>query len=134
LCAGRDSDYEQIVRNCVKTHGSDWLTEELLLAMEQLQHEKNSTAVPYSFSLYEDGKLVAGEFGIICGRVYTSYSGYYEKSNCGRVQMILTAEYLRNNNFAFWDLGMPLPYKYTLGAQDINIREFIPLFREARTK
>jgi Leu/Phe-tRNA-protein transferase len=138
LRAGDDSDYDEVVRQCVKVHGDAWLTEELLNAMKTIRTYSRRgidfPAMPFSFALYENGKLVAGEFGVVCGRVYTSYSGYYEKSDCGRVQMILTAEYLRGNNFAFWDLGMPIPYKYTLGAQDINIKEFVPLFRAARVK
>jgi Leu/Phe-tRNA-protein transferase len=136
LRAGDDSDYDEVVRKCVKVHGDDWLSEELLNVMKHIKEHRGEQfpAMPFSFALYENGKLVAGEFGVVCGRVYTSYSGYYEKSDCGRAQMILTAEYLRDNNFTFWDLGMPLPYKYTLGAQDINIKEFVPLFRVAREK
>jgi Leu/Phe-tRNA-protein transferase len=67
------------------------------------------------------------------GSVYTSYSGYHDEASAGTVQMILTAEYLRDAGFAFLDLGMPLPYKYTLGAVDIGIKRFTDIFREART-
>jgi leucyl/phenylalanyl-tRNA--protein transferase len=46
--------------------------------------------------------------------------------------MILTAWHLKRSGFDFWDLGMPLDYKYTLGARDIGIREFVKIFRAAR--
>jgi Leu/Phe-tRNA-protein transferase len=126
------ADYDTIVEKCIKTHGDDWLTLPLVQSMRSIRSMENSPALPYSFGLYEDDKLIAGEFGVIVGGVYTSYSGYFEKSSGGRVQMILTAEYLRDNNFVFWDLGMPLDYKYTLGAKDIGIAEFFSRFREAR--
>jgi Leu/Phe-tRNA-protein transferase len=126
------ADYDTIVEKCIETHGDDWLTAPLIESMRAIRNIKNNPVMPYSFGLYEDNKLIAGEFGVLTGRVYTSYSGYFEKNNCGRIQMILTAEYLRDNNFAFWDLGMPLDYKYSLGAKDIGIAEFFSRFRAVR--
>ena len=87
------------------------------------------TARPVSFALYREGKLAAGEFGVVAGRVYTSYSGYYDEDNAGTVQLILTTRYLLERNFAFFDLGMPLPYKTDLGAVDISPEAFVALFR-----
>jgi Leu/Phe-tRNA-protein transferase len=86
---------------------------------------------PASFALYRDKKLVAGEFGIVCGKVYTSYSGFYEEANAGTVQIILTTQYLQKQGFSFFDLGMPLKYKSDLGAVDISPEEFVFLFRKA---
>jgi hypothetical protein len=47
------------------------------------------------------------------------------------VQLILATRWLRDNGFAFFDLGMPLDYKIDLGAVDISPEEFVLLFREA---
>jgi Leu/Phe-tRNA-protein transferase len=84
---------------------------------------------PVSFGVYRNGELRAGEFGVVAGRVYTSYSGYYDEDNAGTVQMILAARFLRERGFDFFDLGMPLDYKYDLGAQDLSPRRFVELFR-----
>jgi leucyl/phenylalanyl-tRNA--protein transferase len=130
LCV--NSGYDQIVKNCIVHHGRDWLTKPLIKSMNQIRKNKMSPVRLYSFGLYRDGCLCAGEFGVTAGRVYTSYSGYHEEDSTGTIQMILTAQYLQKNNFAFWDLGMPLDYKYTLGAHDIGIEEFTRIFREGR--
>jgi Leu/Phe-tRNA-protein transferase len=87
---------------------------------------------PESFALYRDGNLVAGEFGVRSGRVYTSYSGYYDENNAGTVQLILTARYLQERGDAFFDLGMPLDYKTDLGATDISPEEFVKRFRTSQ--
>jgi len=84
---------------------------------------------PASFALYRDGELAAGEFGVICGKVYTSYSGFYEEDNAGTVQIIKTTRYLQKNGFSFFDMGMPLDYKSNLGAVDISPEQFVELFR-----
>jgi Leu/Phe-tRNA-protein transferase len=127
-----DTDFDTIVDRCIKIHGDAWLTVPLIDSLKNVRRDPESLTRPFSFALYNNGKLAAGEFGVVSGRVYTSYSGYYEENNAGRVQMILTAMYLQKNGFAFWDLGMPLDYKYSLGAHDINTKSFMQLFRNAQ--
>jgi Leu/Phe-tRNA-protein transferase len=81
-----------------------------------------------SFGLYREGRLVAGEFGAAAGRVYTSYSGYHDEDSAGSVQLVLTGRWLRDAGFAFWDLGMDLPYKRSLGARILSRNFFLELF------
>jgi Leu/Phe-tRNA-protein transferase len=137
-----DADFEYIVDRCVEKHGGDWLTPPLVECIKKIrgsalsgksepQQLLPSTGVyPASFALYRDGKLAAGEFGIVCGKIYTSYSGFYEENNAGTVQIILAAQYLQKQGFLFFDLGMPMDYKNDLGAVNISPQEFVQLFRE----
>jgi Leu/Phe-tRNA-protein transferase len=85
-----------------------------------------------SFGLYREGRLVAGEFGVVVGRVYTSYSGYRDEDSAGTVQLVLTGRLLRDSGFAYWDLGMILPYKKRLGARNLSRRRFLDLFFKAQ--
>jgi Leu/Phe-tRNA-protein transferase len=136
-----DNDFDRIVETCVEKHGSDWLTPPLIenikkIRQNSLQGAESCTelsptdaAYPASFALYRDGKLAAGEFGIICGKVYTSYSGFYEEDNAGTVQLVLTTRYLQERGFLFFDLGMPMDYKTDLGAVNLSPEEFVSLFR-----
>jgi Leu/Phe-tRNA-protein transferase len=127
-----DSDFDTILDRCIETHGDDWLTGPLVMAIKEIRRQRLYGVYPVSFGLYRNGILVAGEFGIMSGRVYTSYSGYYEEPNSGTVQLILAARYLKENGFAFLDFGMPLDYKSSLGATDISPGEFVNLFRLAQ--
>jgi len=124
-----DADFDYILDRCIQVHGDDWLTPPLVSAIRNIRQNHLHGVYPTSFALYQNGKPVAGEFGIISGRVYTSYSGYYDESNAGTVQLILTTRYLQEHNFAFFDLGMPLDYKTALGATDVNPQEFVKCFR-----
>ncbi|AEF82466.1 leucyl-tRNA--protein transferase [Leadbettera azotonutricia] len=123
-----DTNFDLIIDKCLATHGDGWLTAPLVQVIRDMRKDASLPARPVSFGLYRDGKLRAGEFGIIAGKVYTSYSGYYEEDNTGTVQMVLTSKYLENHGFAFWDLGMPLDYKLTLGAREIGRDEFMERF------
>ena len=127
-----DSDFDRIVDRCLAIHGDGWLTPPLVDAIRCIRRDRLCGVYPVSFALYRGGELVAGEFGVLAGRVYTSYSGYYDESNSGTVQMILVTRFLQKNGFAFFDLGMPLDYKTDLGAVDISPQEFVTRFRGAQ--
>jgi len=126
-----DTDFDFILDKCAQVHGSDWLTPPLVGILKSI-HRDNTEARPVSFAVYREGELKAGEIGVVVGRVYTSYSGYYEEGNAGTVQMILMTRWLEENGFAFLDLGMPLNYKTGLGAKDISPDRFVELFRAGR--
>ena len=129
-----DADFDRIVGRCLEIHGDGWLTPPLVEAIRTIRRDALHGLYPMSFSLYRDGELVAGEFGVQAGRVYTSYSGYYDESNAGTVQLILAARFLQEHNYHFFDLGMPLEYKNKLGAVDISPEEFVAFFRAAQGK
>ena len=154
-----DVEFDRIIDRCVEKHDSDWLSPALVNCIKEIRlAAKGSTALssarlesaklenadadggeqgltpapfayPASFALYRGEKLAAAEFGVVCGRVYTSYSGFYEEDNAGTVQMILTARYLQEHGFSFLDFGMPMDYKTALGAEEISPQAFVSLFR-----
>jgi Leu/Phe-tRNA-protein transferase len=131
-----NTDFDRIIDRCVEKHGGDWLTPPLVECIKKIRQSPPKAAAeggarPACFAVYRDGKLAAGEFGIACGGIYTSYSGFYDEDNSGTVQLILTALYLQGHGFSFFDLGMPMNYKADLGAIDICPREFVRLFRDA---
>lgn len=133
-----NTDFDVIVNRCIAIHGDAWLTEPLVRNIKRIRRVRfphfhpASQAHPISFGVYRDGILRAGEFGVLVGGVYTSYSGYYDEVSAGTVQIILMTQYLRDNGFAFLDLGMPLDYKADLGALNIDPHLFVKLFREGR--
>jgi len=127
-----DSDFDRILDRCVAVHGDGWLTPPLVRAIREIRALDLPHARPASFALYRGGALVAGEFGVVSGRVYTSYSGYFDESGAGSAQIALAARYLEEKGFDFFDLGMPLDYKARFGAVDISPREFVRRFRLAQ--
>ncbi|MCL1814297.1 MAG: GNAT family N-acetyltransferase [Treponema sp.] len=135
-----DTDFETIVNKCLEIHGNGWLTPSLVKTLFVLREQSRpedhlapmASVRPVSFGLYKNEELKAGEFGVIYGQVYTSYSGYREENNAGTVQMILMIRALEEAGFVFLDFGMPLDYKTDLGSIDISPEEFVSLFRTAR--
>ncbi|MDR2493877.1 MAG: GNAT family N-acetyltransferase [Spirochaetaceae bacterium] len=141
-----DTDFDRIVDKCIAIHGDDWLTKPLIDTIKSIRKvsmtgggavlfkkkRRLPPVRPVSFGVYRNGELLAGEFGVSVGRVYTSYSGYYDESSAGTAQIVLMTRYLEDAGFAFLDFGMPLDYKTDLGATNIGPDEFVRRFRESR--
>jgi Leu/Phe-tRNA-protein transferase len=138
--------FDVVLERCAQVHGEGWLTPALRRSFHALSGAQTAEDPPRNrppgfrresprmaaFGLYREGRLVAGEFGAVSGRVYTSYSGYRDEDSAGTVQLVLAGRRLRDSGFAFWDLGMLLPYKERLGARALGRGEFLDRFREAQ--
>ncbi len=82
----------------------------------------------------ESGALVAGEIGYTIGQVYTSLTGFVDRSvagsaGLGTLQLVLLAQELERNGYAFWNLGHPsMEYKKRLGAVVMERGDFLQLW------
>lgn len=125
-----DRDFARVLRDIQKVHEPSWFTPSLC-AVFQMMHDNPPDGVSlHSVELYrEDGALAAAEIGYRCGAVYTSLSGYYLVDGAGAVQTAALALVLENRGFAFWDLGMDVPYKRDLGARGVERFTFLQEYR-----
>jgi len=78
--------------------------------------------------------LVAGEFGSVAGRSYTSFSGFYREDGSGAAQMALTSACLEAAGFAWWDMGQEHAYKHERGARMMPRADFLRAYRVHRTQ
>jgi lipoprotein NlpI/Leu/Phe-tRNA-protein transferase len=127
-----DTDFDAVFKRCVEKHNDTILTPDFLSYFKELK-KGGGPVYPVSFSLYKDGKLAAGDVGVQIGGVYTSYSGYHDETSAGTVQIILTARYLEEKGFAFWDFGPTdrSTYKIGLGIKILSHEEYISIFHPA---
>ena len=87
----------------------------------------------HSFELWQDGCLVAGEIGYSMGACYTSLSGFFSKVSCGGDAPVRRdGARVEGLGYAFWDLGMVLPYKLRLGARTVARLKFLRSLAAAR--
>jgi len=60
--------------------------------------------------------------------LYISYSGYYEESGAGTIQLTKMFQFLEESNFIYCNLFGCNDYKYKLGATDIYLKQYLCLF------
>ncbi|KNC80673.1 hypothetical protein SARC_06987 [Sphaeroforma arctica JP610] len=78
--------------------------------------------------------LVAGEIGYTLGRTYTSLSGFTCESGSGTVQCIALGRLLERCGYTYWDLGMSMAYKLSMGAKNLPRLKFLDRLAEERDK
>lgn len=115
--------FSQCVEAIRTAYPENWLFDELVEAFTEIHENPDKRVSVDSVEIWHDGKLVAGEIGFITGNSYASLSGFHRENDIGNVQMALLGRYLFDNGFAYWDLGMSIPYKYRYGAFDNNRQE-----------
>ena len=142
-----DGAFDAVLAGCVRQHGeAAWLHPPLrsTLAAIRVEQARASCDQPdsvasgiggvrlFCFALWRGDELVAGEIGVVCGRVYTSFSGFYAADGAGAVQMALTGRLLERAHIAWWDMGQEHEYKRALGAVSVPRQHFLDAFREQR--
>ncbi len=112
LCA------ERIVKHYEKE--GTWLVPPLLNVFRNIHNNPDSEVSVDSVELWHGDELVAGELGFITHNAYASLCGFHTENNSGTVQMAALGTWLKENGFAYWDLGMEMSYKYVYGATSMN--------------
>jgi len=129
-------NFPNVLDNIIHYHGDVWITPPLKRTLLKL-NKNNYKAKAISFEIYKNGELKAGEIGIITGKIYTSYSGFYNESSAGSVQLAMMLKYLKNNDYLFCNFGTDNSkrnnlYKRKFGAVYIDRTDFIKLWRMGR--
>lgn len=133
-------DLEAVIAGIAKAYpDNNWMRGQYVDLLRELDADgpwKNFELFPVTLTA-GDGRIVAGEIGYRIGRVYTSLSGFFDRtdpafSNTGKLQLYWLSQRLRDDGFAFWNLGHPyMQYKLDLGAEILPREDFLPRWFES---
>ncbi|GFH53357.1 leu phe-trna protein transferase [Chaetoceros tenuissimus] len=139
-----NQSFRKVVQGCHDQHGISWLYPPIVDAFETIlentsllePHQTNTFPITfYTIEVWNlDGDLVGGELGYAFGTIYTSLTGFSKEDNAGSVQLAALGQFLWEQGFEMWDLGMELEYKQRLGARNMPRHEFVQTVKELRDK
>lgn len=126
--------FDEVCEKIQKYHKNSWLNDDYLKVINRIKNSNNdiNDFKFYSVELIEKStnKLISGELGYKIGKTYTSLTGFTNReknyNNCGKLQLVLLNQYLKNNHFKLWNLGHPqLQYKIDIGAKIYKREQFL---------
>ena len=128
-----DHSLGEVLEGIARCHGeANWMDGRYPALLESVKARRwaNFELLPVGI-VDGEGTLLGGEIGCVTGKVYTSMSGFLDRSapgfnHVGKLQLYWLGEYLRDAGFAFWNLGQPyMEYKFALGAKKVPRVEFL---------
>lgn len=111
-----NKDFDLCVQTLVAQYDETWVVPPLIDVLRRIHDNPDDEISVDSVELWNGDKLVAGELGFITHNAYASLCGFHIEGNSGTVQMAALGTWLKENGFAYWDLGMEMDYKYVYGA------------------
>ncbi len=130
-----NNSFEEVLKLLKTYHHDCWIEGKYIKLLQQLQDYKKEDFTLMCFEIWciETNKLISAEIGYKIYNTYTSLSGFTTKekryNNYGKLQMTLLANYLEENNYAFWNMGHPhMKYKLDLGAKVLIRDDFLKIW------
>lgn len=134
-----DKNLEKVLDKLDKYHKPNWLIKEykeLIIKLNKRKNHNNFEIKTFCIKDKNTKEIIAGEIGYKIGKTYTSLTGFSSKekkyNNYGKLQLVVTGEYLKKERYKIWNLGHPyMEYKIKLGAKIYTREQFIKRWIEA---
>lgn len=158
-----EKNFRRCLDQCIKAHEDEgvWIHNGLRLlwiawwkrGQNQSEDAKLSCSLHSAELCDRNGKMVAGEIGVLTGGVWTSLTGWHSDSDTGTAQLVCLEMWLKNTGnpkcktdavdgsdikvapatrLLLWDMGMPIDYKLKLGFERVSRAQFFSLFDRRR--
>ncbi len=128
--------FDEVQENIKNFHALTWLNETYLNVLKAVHQSEDNSMQIVTVIIRDKGKAIAGEFGYVIGKTYTSLAAFSSRekayNNYGTAQLVLLAQHLEKEGFSFLNLGQPfMPYKIDLGAKVYERELFLKMWNEA---
>ncbi len=126
-----DTDFRAVIRNCQTNnrsgqYGGTWITDEMLEAYCKL-HE---LGYAHAVSVWDDGALVGGLYGVALGKVFFGESMFTKMSNASKFGFITLVKELEKRDFQLIDCQQQTRHLASLGAIAIPREVFLDLLEK----
>lgn len=124
-----DCDFQLVMENCVGGRGVTHITPEYMNVYSQLFE----MGLAHSVSVWKDGAMVGGRFGVTIGGYFSGESSFQRVPNAGKASLIRLAEILAAGGFLLRDEGWPTEFMEQFGERAVARDEFHRLHKVAIT-
>ncbi|MFW5657291.1 MAG: leucyl/phenylalanyl-tRNA--protein transferase [Bacteroidota bacterium] len=120
-----DTAFEEVIHACatVPRPGQEgtWITEDMVRAYMRL----HALGYAHSVEVFLDNRLVGGLYGLTLGRVFCGESMFHKVPDASKTAFYYLCNHLRSLDYAFIDAQTPTDHLKSLGAIEIERKEFL---------
>lgn len=126
-----DKDFESVIRNCSFTNraGQDdtWITESMIEAYITL----HNAGFAHSVETWFEGELAGGLYGVSLGRMFFGESMFFKQRDASKLALYALVEKIKSWNFELIDAQQDTPHLRSLGAELIDLDEFLIILKKS---
>lgn len=124
-----DTCFPEVMRACAQLRADEagtWITGEMLRAYCDLHRE----GYAHSVEAWCDGRLAGGLYGVAIGRMFFGESMFSRQSDTSKIALAHLTRQLERWGFGLIDCQMTTAHLASLGAHEIERRDFMRALRE----
>lgn len=121
-----DTAFEKVILNCRNTRKESWINNDILSVYKELF----SLGLAHSVEVWEEEKLLGGLYGLSIGKVFFGESMFSLAANTSKMALISLAAFLSKEGFRIIDCQVHNKHLESLGAVEIDRREFLKILKE----
>ncbi|MDX1283903.1 MAG: leucyl/phenylalanyl-tRNA--protein transferase [Draconibacterium sp.] len=129
-----DTAFKEVITNCSQISRPEqdetWITKEMIEAYVKL----HQLGFAHSFESYLNDKLVGGLYGISVGNCFFGESMFFTKSDASKVAFYHLVQFALKYKFAFIDAQQPTNHLKSLGAEEMQRKNFLEMLETALQK
>ncbi len=120
-----DTDFRFVIHACATAKRSEqdgtWITNDMIEAYCKL----HDLGFAHSIEVWKNNAIVGGIYGVSLGKSFFGESMFHTESNASKFAFIKLVEILKSKQFHFLDAQVFTEHVSTLGAKDIDRKDFI---------
>ena len=126
-----DRDFEKVVFLCATVprprQDGSWIDRSFFDAYTRLHYERYIT---HCVSVYREGGLCGGLYGVTLGRVFFGESMFSLQANASKVALVHLCRLLQRRGFLMIDCQQVTPHILSMGAIELSRSEYLRLLQE----
>lgn len=122
-----NAEFEAVVRACADREEGTWLSEEII----QVFLELHGLGRAYCMSVYREGRLVGGIYGMMLGRAFFAESMFHRHRDASKVALVELVNWLRERSFLLLDAQFMTDHLRQFGAYEVEDTQYEELLNRA---
>lgn len=115
------SNFDEVMRQCMLTRDSSWITDELVSAYSELHR----LGFGHSVEAWYQGRLVGGLYGVSIGGAFFGESMFHHMRDASKIALVALVEHLRLQKFELLDTQATTPHLERFGCIQISANEYL---------